>query len=142
MKASEMITALRLLPHPEGGHFREIFRAAAPEGARPSATSIFYLLAAGERSHWHRIDAEEIWAFHSGEPLELLISLDGQTVETHLLGPDVVRGQTPQVVVPRGAWQAARPTGSWTLVGCIVAPGFQFSGFELAPPDWAPGGAQ
>lgn len=139
MTADEMIAALGLMPHPEGGHFREIFRAASPPGVRAAATSIYYLLAAGERSHWHRVDADEIWCFHGGDPLELAISTDGETLDRRIIGADVGRGDQPQVVVPQGAWQSARPLGRWTLVGCVVAPAFEFAGFEMAPPGWAPG---
>lgn len=139
MTADKLITALRLMPHPEGGHFREIFRSPSPAGVRAAATSIYYLLAAGERSHWHRVDADEIWSFHAGEPLELLISTDGLGVERHILGADIARGDHPQAVVPSGAWQAARSLGKWSLMGCVVAPAFDFSGFEMAPPGWSPG---
>jgi len=142
MTAEEMITALGLMPHPEGGHFRETFRSPSPPGIRAAATSIYYLLAAGEQSHWHRVDADEIWCFQAGEPLELLVSTDGETVERRIIGADVRRGDNPQAVVPQGAWQAARPLGSWTLVGCVVAPAFDFAGFEMAPPGWSPGREQ
>ncbi|MFN4090620.1 MAG: cupin domain-containing protein [Alphaproteobacteria bacterium] len=139
MTAEQVIAALGLMPHPEGGHFREMFRASSPAGIRAAATSIYYLLAANERSHWHRVDADEIWAFHAGEPLELLISMDGINVDRRLLGPDIAAGHRPQAVVPGGAWQAAQPLGGWTLVGCVVAPAFDFAGFEMAPRGWTPG---
>ena len=146
--ADEVIRTLGLAPHPEGGHYREIYRAPAPDGGRGAVTSIHYLLRAGERSHWHRVDAVEIWNFHSAGGgaggLELSLSPDGTTVETHLLGDDFTAGQRPRVVVPAGWWQAAALSDAagdgWVLVGCAVAPAFDFAGFELAPPDWAPGG--
>src|SRR3546814_1958729 len=103
MTAQRIIDALGLQPHPEGGHFRETFRAPAPDGGRGAATAIVYLLAAGERSHWNRVDAEEIWAFHAGEPIELLITADGRTLERNILGIDHAKGETPQAVVPKDA---------------------------------------
>ena len=128
----DVIAALGLEPHPEGGWFRETWR-------EPATTAIFYLLGAGERSHWHRVDATEIWHFYGGDPLELSVSADGRQVDRHVLGPDLAAGHRPQLVVPAGIWQAARPLGAWTLAGCTVAPAFRFSGFELAEPGWAPG---
>lgn len=136
--AGEVIRALGLAPHPEGGWFRETWRDAA-EAGRGAGTAIYYLLQAGERSHWHRIDAAEIWHFYGGEALELLVSDGGPEVVAHVLGPDVAAGQRPQAVVPPGAWQSARPLGAWTLAGCTVAPAFDFAGFELAPEGWTPG---
>ncbi len=138
--AGAIIDALHLAPHPEGGWFVETFRAPAPaDGGRPPGSAILYLLAAGERSHWHRIDAAEIWQFAAGDPLELRIRADGDATTTTIrLGGDVAAGDVPQAVVPVGAWQAARPLGTWTLVGCFVAPAFEFGGFELAMPDWDP----
>ncbi len=129
--ADEIIEALALAPHPEGGWFRETWREAA-------STAIYYLLRSGERSHWHRVDATEAWHFYAGDALELSLSPDGRHIEHHVLGPDVTAGQRPQAVVPAGTWQAARPLGRWALVGCTVAPAFQFSGFELAEPGWQP----
>lgn len=129
-------------PHPEGGWFVETWRAEAKPGERPVGSAILYLLAEGQRSHWHRVDAAEIWQYSAGDPLELAID-DGQPdamATVHRLGGDVAGGDVPQVVVPVGWWQAARSLGLWTLVGCIVTPAFEFDGFELAPPDWAPGG--
>jgi predicted cupin superfamily sugar epimerase len=103
-------------------------------------TSIYYLLRAGERSHWHRVrDADEVWHFHAGAALRLQLSADGGTVASRLLGPDPAAGQEPQVLVPAGCWQAAASTGAWTLAGCSVAPAFDFAGFEMAPPGWRPG---
>jgi predicted cupin superfamily sugar epimerase len=139
MEAGEVIRALGLHPHPEGGHFREIHRAAAADGGRGAVTSIYFLLAAGERSHWHRVDATEIWHFHAGAPLTLRLSADGEDTTAHALGPDLAAGHIPQVIVPPGCWQAAESAGDWTLVGCTVAPAFDFAGFVLAPPGWAPG---
>lgn len=138
MTADEVVALLSLQPHPEGGYFRETFRDShAPDG-RAASTAIYYLLAAGRRSHWHRVDAVEIWHFHAGSPLRLSISTDGNAAEDIILGVDLVGGQRPQGVVARDAWQAAETLGDWTLVSCTVAPGFKFEGFELAPPDWAP----
>jgi predicted cupin superfamily sugar epimerase len=134
-----VIAALGLRPHPEGGWYAETWRAPATGDQRAVGSAILYLLAAGERSHWHRVDAAEIWQWSGGDGLELRIWSDGEaTVATHRLGDDIATGERPQVVVPAGAWQAARPLGAWTLVGCIVTPAFEFAGFELAPPDWEP----
>ena len=118
-----------MAPHPEGGHYVETWRGPDRGDGRASATAIYFLLRAGERSHWHRVDADEIWLFHRGSPLRLSID----TTE-HVLGPD-----QPQIRVAAHAWQAAEPTGEYTLVSCIVVPGFEFDGFELAPPGWEPG---
>ncbi len=137
-----MIAALGLRPHPEGGWFVETWREPAPAGQRSSSTAIYYLLRTGELSRWHRVDATEVWHFYAGEPLEIAISADGTTATAHRLGRDVVAGERPQVVVPAGAWQTARPLGAWTLVGCTVAPGFELAGFELARPDWEPNTGQ
>ena len=138
--AGTVIAKLGLEPHPEGGHYRETWRAAARAGARPPATAILYLLAAGERSAWHRVDATEVWLFHAGDPLELSIAgADDAAPARHVLGTEVVEDEQPQVVVPAGSWQAARTLGGWTLVSCVVSPGFRFEGFELAAPGWEPG---
>lgn len=138
--AAAVIERLGLRPHPEGGWYAETWRAEAGDGERSAASAILYLLAAGERSHWHRVDAAEIWQYSGGDPLELRIwAGDGAAVTTYRLGAGTeVDGETPQVVVPGGAWQAARPLGAWTLVGCIVSPAFEFAGFELAPDGWEP----
>jgi predicted cupin superfamily sugar epimerase len=137
--AAAVIAALHLRAHPEGGWFAETWRAPTIGGARPASSAILYLLAAGERSHWHRVDADEVWQFAAGDPLELRVWVDGGAdVAVHRLGADVIAGDRPHVVVQAGAWQAARPLGAWTLVGCIVAPAFDFEGFELAPPGWEP----
>lgn len=139
LTADQVIRELRLQPHPEGGHFRETFRDADGPDGRAHSTAIYYLLAAGERSHWHRVDATEIWHWHAGAPIELSISTTGRDAAAHVLGPDLPAGARPQLIVAAGAWQSARSLGAWTLVGCTVAPGFDFSGFEMAPPGWTPG---
>jgi predicted cupin superfamily sugar epimerase len=139
LHAAEIIAALGLQRHPEGGWFRETFRAASLASGRGASTAIYYLLQAGEISHWHRVDADELWHFYAGEPLELSLSADGAAIRRHVLGRDLAREQTPQIIVPAGVWQSARPLGAFTLVGCTVAPAFEFSGFELAPPGWQPG---
>jgi uncharacterized protein len=137
--APAVIAALRLRAHPEGGWFTETWRAPSSDGDRPASSAILYLLAAGEQSRWHRVDADEVWQFAAGDALDLRVWTEGDpAVAVHRLGPDVVGGEEPQVVVPAGAWQAARPAGAWTLVGCIVAPAFDFDGFELAAPGWEP----
>ncbi|WP_333591077.1 cupin domain-containing protein [Brevundimonas sp.] len=136
MTADDIIRRLGFQAHPEGGHYRETFRDPRLIDGRAASTAILFLLKAGERSHWHRVDAVEVWHFHAGAPLAL--SIEGQGVLT--LGADLAAGQTPQGVVPTGAWQAAESLGDWTLVGCTVAPGFDFAGFELAPPGWTPDG--
>jgi predicted cupin superfamily sugar epimerase len=138
--APTVVEALGLRPHPEGGWFAETWRAPAGGGERGAASAILYLLAAGERSHWHRVDAAEIWQWSGGDALELRIaSGDAGPAETIRLGGDILAGERPQAVVPAGAWQAARPLGAWALVGCIVAPAFEYAGFELAPEGWEPG---
>lgn len=124
-------------PHPEGGHYAETFRAAPGPDGRATSTAIYFLLRAGERSHWHRVDAAEIWLWHAGAPLTLDVADEtGQRAVT--LGADIAAGERPQAIVPPHAWQAARSNGAWTLVSCVVAPGFLFEKFELAPPDWSP----
>jgi uncharacterized protein len=139
LSAAEIIRLLELKPHPEGGHFRETFRdPRVREDGRAHSTAIYFLLAAGERSHWHRIDAVEIWHFHAGSPLALQIA-DAGRIQTIRLGCDLTAGERPQAVVPAGTWQAAESLGGWTLVGCTVAPGFEFRSFELAPEGWSPG---
>jgi len=137
-EARQIIAALGLQPHPEGGWYRETWRAPAPEGARAAGTAIYYLLEVDQFSHWHRVDAAEVWHFYAGGPLSLTLSPDGCDAQAHLLGPDVLAGQTPQLVVPAGWWQCATSMGAFSLVGCTVAPGFTFEGFELAAPDWRP----
>jgi uncharacterized protein len=140
MTAADVIRLLDLKPHPEGGHFRETFRDANTiGGGRAASTAIYFLLARGERSHWHRVDAAEVWHWHAGAPLALEIVAAAGARETLTLGNDLAAGERPQGVVPAHAWQAARPLGEWTLVGCTVAPGFDFAKFELAAPGWEPG---
>lgn len=136
--ADAIIEKLGMQPHPEGGYFIETFRdEEGPEG-RGHSTVIYYLLKAGERSHWHRVDAVEVWFWQGGAPLELSLSKDGTGSETLSLGPDIMAGQEPQGIVPRHVWQSARSLGSWTLVSCMVAPGFLFEGFEMAELGWTP----
>lgn len=136
--ADAIIRQLGLQPHPEGGHYRETYRHLAEDGGRGAMTAIYFLLRAGEISHWHRVDAAEIWHFYAGAPLDLSIAEDGARPRTLMLGPDLANGQAPQVIVPPGAWQSARSRGDWTLTGCTVGPAFDFAGFELAPPGWSP----
>jgi predicted cupin superfamily sugar epimerase len=136
--ADRIIAELGMEPHPEGGHYVETWRGPDTEDGRAVATAIYFLLREGERSHWHRVDASEAWLHHAGAPLRLLVAERGAPVVEHRLGADIAAGQRPQAIVPAGAWQAAEPTGSWSLVSCVVAPGFRFEGFELAPPDWSP----
>lgn len=138
-EAESIIAALGLEPHPEGGHYRETYRHRPPDGGRGASTAIYYLLRAGERSHWHRVDVDEMWHWYAGATLRLSISEDSLDPVDHLLGPDIREGERPQVLVPGWAWQSAESLGAWTLVGCTVAPAFEFSGFEMAPPDWTPG---
>ncbi|WP_429819981.1 cupin domain-containing protein [Ensifer sp. B1-9] len=136
--ATEIIEALGLVRHPEGGWYIETFRDAAG-GPRGHSTAIYYLLQRGERSHWHRVrDAVEIWHYHFGAPLELSIAEDGKPAETLRLGSDILNGERPQGVVPADWWQSAASLGDWTLVGCTVAPAFDFAAFEMAAPDWQP----
>jgi predicted cupin superfamily sugar epimerase len=138
LSAADIIARLELKPHPEGGHFRETFRDPRTDAAgRSFSTAIHFLLARGERSHWHRIDAVEIWHFYAGQTLTLQIA-DDNGQRTIKLGTDLATGEVPQAIVPARAWQAAESTGDWTLVGCTVAPGFDFAKFELAPAGWTP----
>jgi len=140
LTADDIVRLLGLAPHPEGGHYRETFRDAPGIGGRAASTAIYFLLAAGERSHWHKVDAVEIWHYHAGAPLRLAIAAEDRGPVTEImLGADLAAGERPQGVVPAGHWQAADTLGAWTLVGCTVAPGFDFSGFTLAPPGWQPG---
>ena len=140
LDARRLIETLGLAPHPEGGFYRETFRdglQVAP--GRAASTVIYFLLEAGRASAWHRIDATEIWLFHAGAPLLLSLSADGRTTTDQRLGSDILAGERPQAVVPAHCWQAARTLGAWTLVSCVVAPGFDFAKFELAPGDFALG---
>jgi predicted cupin superfamily sugar epimerase len=131
LSATDVIRLLDLAPHPEGGHFRETFRDARRiDGGRAASTAIYFLLARGERSHWHRLDADEVWHWHAGAPLTLATA-PGET--------GLAAGERPQGIVPAHVWQAAESLGDWTLVGCTMAPGFEFTGFELAPKGWNPG---
>lgn len=140
--ARQIIDRLALVPHPEGGWYRETWRSPAAEGERAGSTAIHFLLESDQRSHWHRIDASEIWLWHAGDPLALALAQDERgPVETVTLGPDLAAGQQVQHVVPPHWWQAARPARSdagYVLVSCVVAPAFEFAGFELAPAGWSP----
>jgi uncharacterized protein len=136
--ASDIIARLDLKPHPEGGHYRETFRDHCVSGdGRAHSTAIYFLLARGERSHWHRIDAAELWHYYAGDPLLLQIA-DDNGRRSVALGSDLAAGEVPQAIVPAQAWQAAESSGDWTLVGCTVAPGFEFAKFELATKGWEP----
>ncbi len=138
---ADLISALDLEPHPEGGWYRETWRAEAAPGNRASATAIHFLLEGHQRSHWHRVDAAELWLWHAGHPLTLSMASDENgPVTKATLGGDVLAGQSPQVLIPPGTWQAASPQDGWVLVSCVVSPGFEFSGFELAPEGWEPRG--
>ncbi len=138
MTAEEIIDALSMQPHPEGGWYVETFRDSHG-GARGHSTAIYYLLKAGERSHWHRVkDAAEVWHFYAGSPLKLRLAREGEPARAEILGMDLTAGERPQVVVVADEWQSAESLGSFTLVGCTVAPGFEFSKFEMAPPGWEP----
>lgn len=135
--AAELIERLGLEPHPEGGWYRETWRGTAEGARRPSGSAIFYLLADGEVSRRHRVDSTEIWHHYRGAPIELRIGGSGaprSSDAVHRLGPEIELGQVPQIVVPPGDWQEARPLGAFSLVGCTVSPAFEFSGFELAAP--------
>ena len=136
-----IIERLSLQPHPEGGYYAETWRAQAPPGQRSSGSAIYYLLQAGERSTWHRVDAAETWHFYAGDALELSIAPGhgAAAAEQFVLGTDLAAGQRPQLVVDSGDWQSAATLGAWTLVGCTVSPAFLFDGFELARPGWEPG---
>jgi predicted cupin superfamily sugar epimerase len=141
LSAADVIRLLDLKPHPEGGHFRETFRDARRiDGGRAASTAIYFLLARGERSHWHRLDAVEVWHWHAGAVLTLAMAPGKGAPVTRLrLGPDLATGERPQAIVPAQVWQAAETLGEWTLVGCTMAPGFELAGFELAPAGWNPG---
>jgi predicted cupin superfamily sugar epimerase len=139
MDAGEVIERLGLVPHPEGGWYRETWRDLPADGGRGAGSAIYFLLDGHEHSHWHRVDAAEAWHHYAGAPVELAI-VEGDDHLVLTLGPDLAAGQEPQGVVPARAWQAARPVGGWALVGCTVSPAFDFSGFELAPDGWAPEG--
>jgi predicted cupin superfamily sugar epimerase len=137
LAADDIIRLLGLQPHPEGGQYRETFRDGAAASGRAHSTAIYFLLRAGEISRWHRVDAAEVWHWHMGAPL--LLTVAGTVGRRELkLGIDLAAGERPQAVVPAHAWQQAQSLGDWTLVGCTVAPGFEFAGFELAPPGFEP----
>jgi|SRR5580693_2709261 predicted cupin superfamily sugar epimerase len=139
LSAREVRERLDLRPHPEGGSFREVYRETASGGGRGALSSILYLLAAGEVSAWHRIrDAAEIWLFHAGAPLELSLAPADGSPATTVMGTDLATGEQPQIAIPAGVWQSARSRGAWSLVGCVVAPAFEYAGFELAPPQFSP----
>jgi predicted cupin superfamily sugar epimerase len=136
--AADIIARLGLKPHPEGGHYCETFRDTGVDAnGRSRSTAIYFLLARHERSHWHRIDAVEVWHYYAGSALVLQIA-DGDVRRSIRLGADLAAGEVPQAIVPAQAWQAAESSGDWTLVGCTVAPGFDFATFELAPKGWTP----
>ncbi len=140
MRPEDIIRELGMQPHPEGGWYVQTFRDGTGE-ARGHSTAIYYMLQAGERSHWHRVrDAAEVWHYYAGAPLALDISESGEGKTTIVLGTDFASGERPQAIVPADWWQAAETTGDYTLVGCTVAPGFEFSSFEMAPPGWKPSG--
>jgi uncharacterized protein len=137
LTGDDIIAHFKLAPHPEGGWFRQTFRDEREHEGRAHSTAILFLLKAGEVSHWHRVDAVELWHWHGGAPLLLQVR-DGDTHNDYRLGPDWLHGEVPHAAVPTHAWQSARSLGAWTLVGCTVAPGFEFSGFELAPEGFEP----
>ncbi len=136
--AAEIIELLGLEPHPEGGYYRQTFADTA-SGERPYSTAIYYLLEGGPAGRWHRVDSAEVWHYYAGAPLRLTTSPDGVTTREETLGQDLLDGQRPQIVIPRGEWQSAQCLGDWTLVGCTVSPGFEFKHFEMAEEGWKPG---
>ena len=140
LSAAEIIQQFNMQPHPEGGYFVETFRddLTLPGKERAISTAIYYLLEKGDRSHWHRVDAVEIWHYYAGASLTLSLAADGAPGEEWILGADFQREERPQIIIPRGYWQSAHSNGDWTPVGCTVAPGFEFTGFEMAPKDWTP----
>lgn len=138
MTADEIIAALDLAPHPEGGYFKETFRDPEGHEGRGHSTAIYFLLKAGEVSRWHRVDAVEIWLWHAGAPLMLATAPPAGTGVAERLGPNVLAGERPQGVVAKGHWQQAWSLGDWTLVSCTVSPAFRFEGFEMAPVDFEP----
>jgi len=138
LSADAVIALLQLQPHPEGGHFRETFRDTSGTEDRGASTAIYFLLKAGEQSHWHAVDAAEGWHYYAGAPLLLEIAPAGGPITEVRLGSDLAAGERPQAIIPKDHWQRARSLGAWTLVGCTVAPGFLFAGFRLAPPQFSP----
>lgn len=140
LSAEKIVELLKMQPHPEGGFYAETFRdEVTDKDGRAASTLIYFMLPEGVLSRWHKVDAVETWHFYVGSPLELSISTDGKKKEILTLGNDLLNGERPQGIVPRDGWQQARSLGAWTLVGCTVAPGFQFEGFEMAPEGWEPG---
>ncbi len=134
MRAADVIEHFDMKPHPEGGYYNQTFR-----DEDNASTAIYYLLEAGECSHWHRVHGSaEVWHHYAGGPLGLTLSSNGHDAEAHRLGTNIAMGEKPQIIVPAGWWQTAESLGVWTLVGCTVAPGFDFKNFEMAPPDWRP----
>ena len=133
-----LISELGMRPHPEGGWYAETHRIPSPAGERSPGTAIYYLLKGGPVARWHRVDATETWHHYAGGPLVLTVVCKDGELRTHVLGTNIAEGERPQAVVPAHAWQAAQALGAWTLCGCTVAPGFEFSGFEMAPEGWAP----
>ncbi|MES2119999.1 MAG: cupin domain-containing protein [Pseudomonadota bacterium] len=145
MTAEDLIAALDLQPHPEGGWYRESWRAETIGGQRAAASAVYYVMQPGQRSHWNRVDADEIWLWHAGDPIDVSVAeSDAGPVRTTRLGGDIAAGDQPQLVVPAGRWESAQPAGDgqagYSLISCVVAPAFEFSGFELAEPGWSPGG--
>lgn len=140
MTPEQIIKELDMKPHPEGGFYVETFRDADNLGLnkRAASTAIYYLLLKGQKSHWHRVDAAEVWHYYAGSPLQLSLAKDGESVREVTLGTALLGGNRPQIVVKKGEWQSAISLGDWSLVGCTVAPGFEFSGFEMAPANWSP----
>jgi hypothetical protein len=140
LTADQVVSLLNMQPHPEGGYYAETFRdSVTDDNGRAASTLIYFLLPEGVLSRWHKVDAVETWHWYAGAPLELSVSSDGSSKDVFTLGNDLKSGQRPQGIVPRDGWQQARSLGAWTLVGCTVAPGFQFEGFVMAPEDWEPG---
>ena len=140
-EARQIVERLRLAPHPEGGWYRETWREPSAKDGRALATAILFLLEAGQRSHWHRVDAAELWLWHAGAPLWLgQAASEAGPVQAVRLGPGVLAGEQVQCRIPAGHWQSAEARDGWALVSCVVVPGFEFAGFELASPGWAPGG--
>jgi uncharacterized protein len=139
LTADEVVRRLALEPHPEGGFYRETFRdERVDKNGRAVSTAIYYLLGLGDVSEWHRVDATEVFHYYAGAPMVITVSPNGHDAQARHLGPDIANGQVPQIVIPAGWWQTSTSLGAWTLVGCTVAPGFEFAGFEMAPPDWRP----
>jgi predicted cupin superfamily sugar epimerase len=139
MTAAEIVALLGLEPHPEGGWYRQTFADALENGGRAWSTAIYYLLEGHAAGRWHRVDSAEVWHWYAGAPLRLTTSADGQSMASSVLGPELKSGERPQISVAGGHWQSAQTLGDWTLVGCTVAPGFEFRHFEIAPEGWEPG---